>query len=352
MKRETDYFTSFCKISKAFGTAATKEELLSLIVDSAVTSMEGKAACLFLADEREDVFMAKAQAGLSDKYIHADPTRAHKCIAALDKDGYLAFSDATSDPRLENHEAKKAEGIASLLTVPVKIKNNNIGILSLYTAERREFQAKEIDFLCALADQAGIAIENNRLHRRMHKNAMLFLELASNINSSLDIHQVLNSLTADVCDKLGFKGAVIRLVDEDQNELKLVASYGLSEDFLKKGLKRSRNTTSVIAQRALKGETLVIRDTTTDSRITFKEAMKEEGILSMIIAPILVREKIIGALRLYSDIKCQFPDDVIMMVKALAHQGGIAIQNASMYLQLEKDKKSLEEDIWSSRSWF
>ena len=41
-----------------------------------------------------------------------------------------------------------------------------------------------------------------------------------------------------------------------------------------------------------------------------------------------------------------------MMVKALAHQGGIAIQNASMFLQLQEEQKSLEEDVWSYRSWF
>ncbi len=348
MTRETDYFTSFCKISKAFGTAATREELLSLIVDNAVTSMEGKAACLFLADDREDIFVATAQAGLSDKYLHANPMQVHKIVAALDNDGYLAFPDATSDPRLENHKAKKAEGIASLLTVPVKIKNRNIGVLSLYTAEKRDFQPKEIDFLCALADQAGIAIDNNRLHRRMHKNAMLFLELASSINSSLDIRQILNNLTVKICDKLGMKGAVIRLIDEDGQGLKLVASHGLSKDFLE----RSRTTITETARRALKGETFIISDTTTDSSITFKEAMKAEGIISMMVTPILVRDKVIGVMRLYSDVERQFPDDVVLMVKALAHQGGLAIQNASMFLKLEKDKKSLEEDVWSHRSWF
>lgn len=348
MTRDTDYFKSFCKISKAFGTTAGREELLNLIVNSAITSMEGKAACLFLADDREDIFVATAQAGLSEKYLHANPLQAQKIVQVLDKEGYLAFPDATSDPRLVNHKAKKAEGIASLLTVPVKIKNKNIGILSLYTAKRREFKANEIDFLCALADQAGIAIENNRLHRRMHKNAMLFLELASSINSSLEISQVLHNLTVTICDKLGMKGAVIRLVDEDGHGLKLVASHGLSDEFLQ----RNRNTNSVTAQRALKGETIIIRDSTTDSSITFKAAMKAEGIVSMIVTPILVRDKVIGVMRFYSDVERQFPDDFMLMVKALAHQGGIAIQNASMFLQLEKDKKSLEEDIWSFRSWF
>ena len=348
MTRETDYFTSFCRISKAFGTAATREELLSLIVDNAMTSMEGKGACLFLADDRENMYVAMAQAGLSDKYLHANPMQTHNIVAALDKEGFLAFHDATTDPRLENHEAKKAEGIASLLTVPVRVKNRIIGILSLYTAEQREFQPGEIDFLCALADQAGIAIENNRLHRRMHKNAMLFLELATNINSSLDIGQVLNNLTVNTCEKLGMKGAVIRLVEDDGRGLKLVASHGLSTEFLE----RSRNTTTETARRALQGETFIIRDTTTDSSITFKDAMKAEGIVSMIVTPIMVRDKVIGVLRLYCDVERQFPDDFVMMVKALAHQGGLAIQNASMFLQLEKDKKSLEEDIWSHRAWF
>jgi len=65
MPREIDYFKTFCKISKAFGTTAKQDELLKIIVDSAVESMNGKAACLFLADERQDVFVPAAQSGLS-----------------------------------------------------------------------------------------------------------------------------------------------------------------------------------------------------------------------------------------------------------------------------------------------
>jgi GAF domain-containing protein len=348
MTRETDYFKSFCKISKAFGTAADREELLKLIVESAITSMDGKAACLFLEDKRQDIFVVVAQAGLSDKYLHANPLKAAKLVAALDEEGYLAFPDAISDPKLENHEAKKNEGIASLLTVPVRVKGRNIGILSLYTATRREFCKEEIEFLCALADQGGIAIENNRLHRRMQKNAQLFLELASSINSSLDIGQILNNMTVNISEKLGMKGAVLRLLDDDRKELKLVASHGLSEKFLE----RVRTTTTETARRALKGETFVISDTTTDESITHQESMKDEGVVSMIVAPLVARDKVIGVLRLYSDVQRQFPEDVILMVKALAHQGGLAIQNASMYLQLQADKKSLEDDIWSYRSWF
>jgi GAF domain-containing protein len=348
MTKETDYFKTFCKISKAFGTAITKQELLDLVVSSAIDTMAGKAACLFLQDRKADIFVPVAQAGLSETYLHASPIKAKNIVVALEKEGYMSFPDATTDPRLENHDAKKAEGIASLLTVPVKMKDRTIGVLSLYTGERREFKTDEVEFLQALAEQGGIAIEKTRLLNRMQKLTMLFLDLASSINSSLEIQEVLSNLTENICDTLGMKAAHIRLLDEDSGTLKVVASHGLSDAFLEKGA----TTTTETAQRALKGETLVISDATTDERIQFKELMKSEGVASMIVTPILARDQVIGVMRLYSDEQREFPSDFMVMVEALAHQGGLAIQNASMYLKLQEDKKSLEEDIWSHRSWF
>lgn len=72
----------------------------------------------------------------------------------------------------------------------------------------------------------------------------------------------------------------------------------------------------------------------------------------MIVTPILARDKVIGVMRLYSGTYTGFPADVMIMIEALAHQGGLAIQNASMYLTLQKEKTNLEEGIWSHRSWF
>lgn len=348
MAKEKDYFKTFCKVSKAFGTTLSREKLLDLIVQSAVDIMGAKAACLFLADEEKDIFFPVAQTGLSDKYLHASPMQAKKIVQAILNGGYLYIKDATTDPRLENHEEKKAEGIASILDVPVMVKDKAIGILALYTHAVRKFKKDEIDFLLALADQGGLAIERARLLRRIQRNAMLFLDLASSINSSLDIKKILDNLTVDICKALGMKGAAIRLLDKDSGRLILAASHGLSDAFLNKGPVSS--TKSAIG--AMKGKTLIIKDATTDRRIQYRKEMKKEGIFSMIVTPIKSRKDIIGVLRLYSGVKRDFPEDVITLVEALAHQGALAIQNASMYLKLQDEKKGLEEDMWSHRSWF
>ena len=348
MAKGINYFKSFCKISKAFGTTLSKTEILNLIVESAIETMNAKAACLFLADEKEDVFVPVAQEGLSENYLHAKPMQAKKIVKAILKGGYLAIRDATSDPRVENHDAKKAEGIASILDVPVMVKDRAIGVLALYTAKPRDFKQDEIDFLSALADQGGMAVQHARLLERIRQNSMLFLDLATNINSSLDIKHILHNLTADICEALGMKGVMIRLLNKATGDLDLVASYGLSEEFLNKGAVSAKKH----LLRVLKGETLVIDDVATDKTLQYQDEVIKEGIASMLVVPIKAKEEVIGLMRLCSAAKRAYPDDVIMLVNALAQTGGLAIQNASMYLALQNDMQDLKEDIWSHRSWF
>jgi len=348
MTKRNNYFKTFCKISKAFGTTLGKEKLLDLIVHSAIDTMDAKAACLFLADEEKDVFIPMAQKGLSENYLHASPIRAKKIVDEILKGGYLKFYDATTDSRLENLEAKKTEGIASILSVPVLVKDKAIGILSLYTGEPRDFSQDEIDFLTALAEQGGIAIGQARLFERINQNSMLFLDLASSINSTLDIKKILHILSAEICEALNMKGVAIRLLNNETGNLELVASYGLNEEFINKGPVSAEKSISQV----LKGETIIVEDVATDDRIEYREETLKEGIASILCVPIKSREEVIGVMKLYSDAVRKYPQDVIILVNALAHTGGLAIQNASMYLSLQEDKKSLEEDIWSHRSWF
>ncbi|MFZ0450333.1 MAG: GAF domain-containing protein [Desulfatiglandaceae bacterium] len=348
MATKSDYFKTICKVSRAFGTTLDRDELLELIVQSAIDTMRGKAACLFLFDEEKDISVPVAQKGLSDGYFHAKWKSARDNVSDVMKEGYLAIHDATKDPRSENHEAKQEEGIASILAVPVKVKGKVIGVLTLYTARRRTFTENEIAFLAALAEQGGMAIENTRLIEQLRRNTTLFHNLSAGINSTLDIKEILNVLSADIARGLGVKGAAVRLLDEKRNTLKPVASYGLRKKFLKKGPISAEKS---IAQ-ALEGKPVVVRNAATDDRIQYKKEVKEEGIVSLLCVPIKAKDEVIGVLRIYSGSEHEFTEDDITFVSALAHQGGLAIQNAAMYLTLQQDMKDVKEDVYSYRSWF
>jgi GAF domain-containing protein len=321
---------------------------LELIVKSAVKTMDGKAACVFLQPPNKDIFLPVAQEGLSENYLHADPVEAKKDIESVLKDGYIEITDATSDPRITNHAAKKAEGISSILVVPIMYKKKANGILCLYTATPRKFSEEDVQFLTALAEQGAIAIENARLVDRMRMNTEFFHDLAVHINSTLDIREVLKLMSADIAQVLGVKASAIRLLDEDKQTLKMVASYGLSNEYLNKG--PARIDESML--KALKNRPVIIKDVAHDDAVAYRKDKMAEGIASILNVPVNARDGVIGVMRLYSDSARGFSEEDIVLAMAMAHQGGLAIQNANMYMQLQEEKEDLEKEIWSHRMWF
>jgi GAF domain-containing protein len=348
MTVKNDFFNAITGISRALGTTLNLDEILDLIVRSAVKTMQGKASSLFLLDEEKGIYIPVARTGLSKNYVHAGLDHVREIMPELIKKGYIHYLDAAADTRAANREMKKKEGIVSVLVVPVMVRGQMIGTLCLYTATARKFSKQEIEFLTVLAEQGGMAIEHARLVKKLRDNTKMFLDLAAGVNASLDLKDILQALTTEVAKAIGVKAATIRLLDEERTNLKLVASYGLSEKYLKKGPISAEKS---IAE-ALNGKPVVVKDASADKGVQYKREKKEEGIVSILCVPIKAKEEVIGVLRLYSATPRNFTEDDIMQVTALAYQGGLAIQNASLYLMLKSDIKELKEEIWSHRCWF
>jgi GAF domain-containing protein len=329
-----EYFQALCNISRVLGTTLKKDEILALIVRTAQGLIKGKAISIFLIDEKTNELVPIAQEGLSPEYLRQF-SRPSKLVAILKKEGYLYIRDATTDPRLDDHEIIKAEGIASILVVPIMIKGQLIGGLSLYADTLRDFSEEEIGFLAAIAAQGGSAIEHTRLVERLRENVRLFNDLSANINASLDLPKIFHILSADLAKTIKVKASSVLLVDEEQGSLERVASYGLSEKYLHRGplsLERSVLET-------LESKPVVIKNVATDDRVQFGGQKLEEGIVSILSVPIKTRDKVIGVLRLYSGAPRDFTEDEIMLVTALAYHGGLAIHNARLNEQVKQNTR-------------
>jgi len=348
MAEKDNYFNALSKVCKAFGMTGNSNELLNLVVQSAVETMKAKAACLYMPSKEKNEYVAVAQKGLSERYLQATHKRVEHTTKLLKEKDYVHYRDAKTDPRIRNRESKIAEGIGSILIVPVNVKGQMIGNLALYTSDIRDFSQKEIEFLSILAEQGGTAIENARLIEKIREQTKIFLELAASIMESRDIKQILQTLTADVAKAIGVKAASIRLLDDAKVTLKLAASHGLSEKYLKKGHISAEKS---IAE-ALKGKPIVVKDAAKDSGVQYREEKKEEGIVSILCVPIKSKEEVFGVLRLYSATEREFTEDEIEFVTALAYLGGVAIQNVNLYAMLKGDIKDLRDNFWIFKTWF
>jgi len=348
MTNSHNYFKVFCQISTLFQASANREVILKHIVESARQAMNVKACSLFLIRSRSEAdgpFYPAAQVGLSENYIHSGPAKQRDITKdIIMKGGYMAVRDATADPRVENHEAKKREGIASMLIVPVIADHDPIGILVLYTAEPRDFDEQEREFAQALAVQGGIAILRSHRDYRSKRNMELLASVSETLNSSLDIKVVLHLMTSEITLAFDLLGVSIRLLDDHQ--LRLVASYGLSEGYLEKGPISTERLRKLISN---KWE--MVEDISASS-IEYREERLQEGIVSMLHLPISIKNTSIGIMGLYNNKKKTVAEEDISLMASIARQCGLAIQNASLYLQLQQDKKNLEEEIWGHKAWF
>lgn len=171
-----DYFAAFAKVSKAISASLDLQEVLGLILDQAVASLDLKAGALSLLNKKENRLELICHRNLSEEFIHKGPILADKSVPrALEKKAPVIVTDIDADKQLQYPEACKREGFQFILSVPILFKNEVMGLLRLYDARRRDFSERDLMFITALAEQGGIAIQNARYMGKIvadHKKEM------------------------------------------------------------------------------------------------------------------------------------------------------------------------------------
>ena len=165
MKKEVINYESLLKITKAVVMCKDPEEVVLLIVESIKTALEIKGCTLFLFNRKTDELEVAASYGLSDEYLNKGPISSIHSIALSLKNGPVAIYDVGDDPRIQYPEEAKREGISSILSVPIRVRENPIGALRVYSAELWEATLEDVNFVQAVAQIAGMALEMSRLYR-------------------------------------------------------------------------------------------------------------------------------------------------------------------------------------------
>ncbi len=157
--------------SRAVSSSLNLTQVLSTIVRQATEVMGVKASSIRLLDEERRFLEVSAAYGLSEAYLtkgKVDPQRGEMDRLALQGQP-VALLDATVDPRFQYPEEARKEGIRSVLSVPMLLLDQAIGVLRVYTSEIRRFTPEETEYLMALASQGAAAIQNARAYRRLQE---------------------------------------------------------------------------------------------------------------------------------------------------------------------------------------
>jgi len=159
------FLETLSKISKAITSDLYLEDILKLIVNLTANVMKAKICALWILDEKNKELKIRATQAMSKEYLKERTIKVGEGIVGLvakDKKPVIIF-DVSKDKRYKEKKLARKEGLVSMLSVPMMVKNRVIGVINCYTTFPYKFTKSDVELLSTIAKQATVAIENTGL---------------------------------------------------------------------------------------------------------------------------------------------------------------------------------------------
>ena len=158
------YLEAIRKVTGELTSTLDVGEVFREVVRLTAGATGAKGSALRLLDERTQRLELSASWGLSAAYLAKGPIDGAHSLSGGMKGEIVHIRDVRTDPRVQYPQEAAAEGIASMLSVPMVLRGRVIGVVRLYSGESRAYSEEEMEFLRALADLGALAIEHARLY--------------------------------------------------------------------------------------------------------------------------------------------------------------------------------------------
>lgn len=218
LKRRASESQRLYEVARSITSTLRVSEVLDLIAESAMRVMDAKGCGIRLLDEETDELVPVAMAGLSDAYWQKG-----KVVGAASPVDLQVLAgeavqilDVTQDEGFQYPEAAGAEGLSSVLTVPLRAKNGTRGVIRVYAKRKRHFSPADIALLTTFADQAAVAIENAELYEDIRRN---YYETVRALTTAVEAKDAATYKHSERVTELADRLAKALGMDEDEREM-------------------------------------------------------------------------------------------------------------------------------------
>ncbi|MBN2427075.1 MAG: GAF and ANTAR domain-containing protein [Deltaproteobacteria bacterium] len=162
---EEKLLTALTRISEAITSDLYLDDILKFIVTITAELFGSKICSLMLLDESKNELLVKATQSISEEYNKKENIKVGTGISGkVAKTGQtISVLDVRESNQYYNKEIAKKEKLCSLLSVPLTVKGEVIGVLNCYTSRPHRFSKNEERVIQSIANQAAVVIENFRL---------------------------------------------------------------------------------------------------------------------------------------------------------------------------------------------
>ena len=305
-----------------------------------------------------DSWSAVGTAGLSEDYGR---TIVHPTAQPSLGPEPQAFSDIEQAPTLESRLAVyRAEGIRSLLTVPMSLHGKLSGTLVFYYRTPHKFTHRETSLAATLANLSAAALGTSDLYERQKslrsvaeetaQRSAFLAEAGAALASSLDYHTTLTKV-AELAAPFFADWCGVNIVDDSGIMRRLVLRHaGANMDVarvLQKHFPASRNPAVRLAVRTRKSQFIEeISDSLLSRYIRQAEQValiQSLGLRSVICAPLVARGRTLGVLTFATaESGRRYTSEDIAVAEELAHRVALAVDNARLFALVARERERVQ----------
>ncbi len=330
------------RVNAAANSSLDLDQTLQQIARAVAEEMRADLCSIFLYDEARRELILRATNGPRPYNGNQFSLRMGEGYSGwvADKGQPLIVRDACADDRFAYEASAYSPPYHGLLSLPIifftveKLE----GVMSVQTRETREFTPEEVGFLEVVAGQLAMNIENGRLYeqtdeklrRKVYELSTLH-RVSTIIASTLDLAEVLETIAMQAVHLSGAERSAIFELDEQAQEMRLLASYGLENPALGRS---AIKVGQCCAGRAVQnGEPLTSVGCMHSDTGCFLRVSPEllPGIQSVLCVPLKSRGKIRGVIAVFSGQRYSLSYEQMQLVITFANEATVAIENARLY---------------------
>ncbi len=316
-------------------TTLDYEQMLFVLAGGASALLNADMSKVMLLENNKTTLRGVAWHGMEDELGRVLFSNVGEGLSGLcAKTGNaVKSSNLLTDQRVnENNSQARRSGMRSELCVPIRVRGEILGVLSVMSRTHKRFSQEEEYLLGTLAGQAGAALENARIYGIMQRQltiARTMTEVSDYLNRVTEEQTALQWLLGQIRRTVPHDSASVLLVHG--KELRLAAAFGFAEGVLPATLSFPIAEHKLFQEVSARRQPVLVKDTQAHTEwlggpVSFR---------SWIGVPLIVEGVVIGLLGIDSQLPDAFTPEDTEIAARFGVQIALAVRTARLYRRLE-----------------
>lgn len=349
LSRKVGELSVLLEAGQALSSIHEPTQVLDTLVRLVARQLNIETVILFTGDEE---LQPVASLGLPTDFVQSLRVKRGEGLVGTVAEQRKPLTTSASDgesPIISQHvEFNRDHGLSVFMGVPIVYRNELLGVLSVMSGAGASFSEDDTALLSALADQAAIAIENTRLFVERERQITVLQALndvTQAITSTLDPQTLLRQLHLRLSSVVDTRYSFIVLYDSDHNVLTfpVVMNAGREERLEPQALAEG------VLSRVIRGRRTIVLNTIEETANASRFLLGHDTpMASWVGIPIMLGDMVLGVITIQSPNPRAFSTETIQFLQAVASQTAIALENARLFA--DRERQVTEAAILSSIS--